>query len=57
MIAPQFSLARFRLAAIDDEVGLERHRLPRSNLVQIADIGVLISAAISLKVLVKALPK
>jgi hypothetical protein len=57
MIAPHSPLARFRLAAIDGEVGLERHRLPRSNLVQNADIGALIRAAISLKVLVKALPK
>jgi hypothetical protein len=43
--------------ATDGEVGLERHRLPRTNLVQSADIGVLICTTISLKVLVKALPK
>jgi hypothetical protein len=48
--------ARLRLAAINGEVGLERHRLPKTNLVQIADIGVLIWAAISTKVLVRGYP-
>jgi hypothetical protein len=42
--------------AIDGEVGLERHRLPKTNLVQIADIGGLIQAAFSGKVLVRGYP-
>jgi hypothetical protein len=42
---------------MDGEVGLERHRMPRTNLVQIADIGALIRTAISLKVLVRGYPK
>jgi hypothetical protein len=38
-------MKRFRVAAIDGEVGLERHRTPKTNLVQLGAVGVLIWAA------------